>query len=300
MVSPVDKVMKLRLNIDVEFQGWVLLFATLTAVWVYCLPCYCSGLRYNSARKFASWMQMRLPCFFVAATFFNAGMMFLILTWLPDWSYADYVKAVLSLVVFFAKNALKFITSIVLIVAFCFVVAFKDRFLKMMGLDHKTLFRFKFRDLCGSPTVRAIEVVIWKVEDLPSASVLGANNVFAEVHMGYNEPMKTRVHNNAGSSCIFKETLQLNFDPDEEEEPLFFFLKNQKVMGSSELARLELSPSKVAEIETDCLKNVGGSGGAFRYAEEHFVMQKLIPRGQIWLRITPVDENDYQSMKECC
>jgi len=299
MGSPVEKIMKLRINIDVEFQGWVLLFATLTAVWVYCLPCYCSGLRYNAARKFASWMQRRLPCFLFLATFFNAGMLFLILTWLPDWGYGDYVKAVLSLVVFFAKNALKFITSIVLIVAFCFVVAFKDRFMKMLGVDHKTLFRFKFRDLCGSPTIRAIEVVIWKAEDLGSASVLGANNVFAEVHLGYNEPMKTRVHNNAGTSCSFKETLQLNFDPDEEEEPLFFFVKNQQVIGAGELGRLELSPEKVAQIETECQRLTGG--GSFKYGEEHFIMQKLMPRGQIWIRITPVDDSgDYNSMKECC
>merc|ERR1719460_2086122 len=109
-----------------------------------------------------------------------------------------------------------------------------------MGVDHKTLFRFKLRDLCGGSTVRAIEVVLWKVEDLKAASPFLANNVFVEMNLGYNEVMKTRVHNNAGSNCILKESLQLNFDAEEDEEPLFIFVKNQKVMGGSELARLEL------------------------------------------------------------
>merc|ERR1719253_330921 len=103
-----------------------------------------------------------------------------------------------------------------MITAFAFVVAFKDKFAKLLGVDYKTVFRFKLRDLCpGGRRERAIEIVIHKVEDLKAASVFAPNNIFIETHMGYNEPMKTRVHNNAGSSCIMKERIQFNFDDHE-------------------------------------------------------------------------------------
>ena len=45
-----------------------------------------------------------------------------------------------------------------------------------------------------------------KVEDVRSGHMFNANDLFVEMYMGFNEPVKTRVHNNAGSSCVFKET----------------------------------------------------------------------------------------------
>jgi len=287
-MSFVKLVMGFRLNIDTEYQGWILMFASLTAVWVYCLPCYCAGMQFSLARRYAAWIQMRLPYFLVVATVFNAAMMFLVITWLPDWGYGDYVKCMASFALFAAKNAMKFMTSIVLIVIFVFVVAFKDRFMKLAGVDHKTVFRFKLRDIFGGST-RAIAVDIWKVEDLPAASTFAPNNVFIEVFLGYNEPMKTRVHNNAGSSCTVKESLQLNFDQDEDEEPLYLFVKNQKVMGAGELGRLELTALDVAAVEKEC-KAKGGSNEGWK--PEYFVEKRLIPRGTIWFRVMPVDDEE--------
>merc|ERR1740117_1966285 len=162
-------------------------------------------------------------------------------------------------VIFAMKNAVKFMTSIAFIIIFVFVVAFKDRFMKLAGIDHKTVFRFKLRDIFAGGT-RAIAVDIWKVEDLPAASTFAPNNVFIEVFLGYNEPMKTRVHNNAGSSCTVKESLQLNFDQDEDEEPLYLFVKNQKVMGAGELGRLELKAEDVAAVEKECMEKLKGGG----------------------------------------
>merc|ERR1719440_987556 len=180
---------------------------------------------------------------------------------------------------------MKFMTSIAFIVIFVFVVAFRDRFLKLLGMDKKNVLRFKLRDIFGGST-RAIELVIWKVEDLPAAQVFSPNNVFVEVNLGYNEPMKTRVHNNAGSSCILKETIQLNFDQDEDEEPLYLFVKNQKVMGAGELGRLELKADDVKEIEKE--SEVRKSRGEWN--DEAFVQKQLIPRGKIWFRVLPVEE----------
>jgi len=287
------EIMNFRLNIDTEYQGWILVFATLTAVWVFCLPCYCAGAPFQWARRYAAWIQRRLPLFLALATIFNAGMMFLIVTWLPDWTPADYIKQMASVALFVAKNAVNFATSIALITVAVLVFTFRDRVFKLAGMDYKTIFRFKLRDVFGGST-RAIELVIWKVEDLPAAQVFAPNNVFVEMYLGYNEPMKTRVHNNAGTNCVVKETIQLNFDKNEDEEPLYIFVKNQKVMGAGELARLEMKAEDVAEVEKQSV-DLRKRGGA--WTDESFVCKTLIPRGKIWFRVDPVeDEEAYHAM----
>merc|ERR1719282_26268 len=144
----------------------------------------------------------------------------------------------IEVMVWLAKHLLKFAASIVIIVVFCIAVAFKERIALMLGLDHQILFKCKFRDClhCWSGAyIRPIELYVWKVEDLSSADFFSANNVFLEFYLGHNEPMRTRVHNNAGSSCVVKETMQLNFDEDDDDEILYIFVRNQKVMGKQDL-----------------------------------------------------------------
>lgn len=218
------------------------------------------------------------------ASIVNAVMIWMVLKWLPDWDMSSYMKTVVHALVFVAKNISKFIVSIALIVVFVFVFTFREKFLKLAGLDHKTVFRFKLRDVFGQ-NKRPIEVQVYKVEELPSAQMWAANNVFLEMYLGYNEPMKTRVHNNAGTTCLLKESIQLNFDEDEEEEPLHVFVKNQKVMGSSNLGQLELSPAQVKEIEEQSKKTSQGA-----WEEARFQEYALMPRGKIFLRVNPIDD----------
>jgi len=223
----------------------------------------------------------------------------MIIQWLPDWTPKDFVKTSVKFLGFIVKHVMQCLTSLALIVVACFVFAFKDRILKMLGLDHRTMFRCKLRDClsCGVSNIRALELYLWKVEDLPSASMFTANNIYVETYLGYNEPMKTRVHNNAGSACVLKETIQLNFDETDEEESLFLFVKNQKVMGSSELGRLELTPDKVAAVEHLCQEKI--RSGDVSWHEGHFVMENLIPRGKIWFHIRPVQDEDQFHALQC-
>jgi hypothetical protein len=237
-----------------------------------------------------------MPVFLALATLFNAGMIFFVITLLPDWGYGDYVKCMLKTALFLAKNAMKFTVSIAMIVVFIFVVTMRDRIMKVLGIDHKTVFRFKLRDIFGGTQTRAINIVLYKVEDLPAAQVFAPNNVFLEMHLGYNEPMKSRVHNNAGTSCILKENLQLNFDDNEDEESLYIFVKNQKVMGAGELGRLELSAEEVAKIEAES-KAVKNNGDM--WAPTSFVMKRLIPRGEIYLRVEPVEDEEKMASIMC-
>lgn len=299
MASPNDlphKVLAYRLDIDPEFQGWILAFCTITAIWLFCLPCYCAGMSCISARKFAAWISQRLPQFYCIMLLFNMTFIYLVIQWLPDYTFPQYIHSILKMGVFLFDHVLKWATSIVIIVAFCIAVAFKDRFLLMMGLDHKVLFKCKVRDclFCWTGSrFKPIEVVIWKVEDLPAADLFTANNVFVEFCLGYNEPMHTRVHNNAGSSCILKETMQLNFDEDDDEEKLFIFVRNQQVMGAPELARVEIQPEKLKQMVDQAKSFVNQP---IRWDNSYFTEPiQLVPRGRLWLRAAPFIEEAYSA-----
>jgi hypothetical protein len=296
MGNPVKKVLEYRLDIDEQFQGWILIFASLTAVWIFCMPCYCAGLQSTSARRLAAWISLRLPQFYCFTILTNGLFMFLIVTWLPDWELGDYIKAVLTTLGWTVGHIAKFMDSIVLIVAAIIVFVFKERIAMIMGLDHTTLFRFKLRDCLNcfsSSRFQPIELTLWKVDDLPAADLLAANNIFVEVWgLGYNEGMKTRVHNNAGRACILKETMQINFDEGDSEDNMTIFIKHQGVMmGAGELARVELTADQVNEFLKKS-KNVKHEAG-LKWENDYFVNLKLNPRGTLYFRITPVEDETH-------
>jgi hypothetical protein len=293
MPSVVEHVIKFRLDIDEEFQGWILMFASMTVVFLFCLPCYCAGLSYPWARALAARCRQSMPTFFVVMALINGTAMFLIITWLPDWGYSDYIKAVARFAAWFITHLLKGLSSIIIIVAAIFVIAFKDRILLLLGLDHHQLFKFKLRDCMscfGQTRFRPVDLSILKVEDLAAGDIFSANNVFIEVHLGYNEPQCTRVHINAGSSCMIKESLQLNYDEEDEDDHMQIFIKNQKMVGAGGLARLELTADQVKDLESASRKK--GSDPNMRWEENAFEPMRLYPHGTIWLRVTPVDEED--------
>jgi len=295
MVPPVIKsIWDFQLNIHPEFQGWILCFATVTAVFFFCLPCYCAGLSFAPARRFAAWLSQRLPTFYFFISIFNFVFLVLVVQWLPDWTMMEYIAKVGKGLGGTLKHLIDCAYSIAIIAAFCIAVAFKDRIAQLLGFDHKTLFRFKVRDCLtcmGSSRFKPIELAVWKVEDLKSADPFLANNVFVEFFLGYNERITTRVHNNAGSSCALKEQLQLNFDEDDEEEILYIFVRNQKVMGTSDLARGEVPAGKLKSMVH---KGARSYGEMMRWTDEFFSEPiQLIPRGTLWLRAAPIVDEDF-------
>lgn len=285
----VDAIMDFRIRIDVEYQSWILLFASLTAIWCLCLPCFCAGQPYVAARRCAQYLNARLPVFFFTMSFVIVGYLALVLLWLPDWTAAMYAKYIGKVLGFIASHILKFTASLIIIVAFCFIAAFKDRIALMLGVDHVAFVRFSWRDCltCWSMNrYRPVEIAIWKVEDLASSDVFRANNVFVEAYMGFNETMKSRVHHNAGSSCILKETMQFNFDEFDDSERLLIFLKNQEVMTSGELARLQLEAADISMLEQRQRNK------PMAWDDSCFEDRRLIPRGKIWIRVSFVDDEN--------
>jgi len=227
---------------------------------------------------------------------FNAGFIYMVILWLDQWEIKDYIKVCLKFAKFLATHVAKFMTSIVMIAAFIFAVTFKDRIALILGIDHKHLFRCKVRDClnCWSTArFQPVELFLWKVEDLPSAELFSSNNVFVELFFGYNEPKATRVHNNAGSGCVLKETVQVNFDEEDDEETLFIFVKNQKVMGTTELARAEITTETLKKWVAES-KQSGHQTEMFTkgWSDKEHLPITLIPRGKLWMRAVAFQEEE--------
>merc|ERR1712217_797134 len=170
-------------------------------------------------------------------------------------------------------------------------MGFRERIALVSGMEHVTVFRFNWRDLLGLQSKkRPVEIFIWKVEGLRSSErKLKANDVYVECHMGHNEPMRTRVHNNAGSACFIRESFQLNIDENSAGTLMTLLVKDQALVGSSELGRLMLSTRELIGIEDQPGKRRWTS---FTYSEAFFEALGLSPSGKIWIAIAPVEDGD--------
>eukprot|EP00419_Tripos_fusus_P076005 CAMPEP_0172880644 /NCGR_PEP_ID=MMETSP1075-20121228/115572_1 /TAXON_ID=2916 /ORGANISM="Ceratium fusus, Strain PA161109" /LENGTH=177 /DNA_ID=CAMNT_0013732923 /DNA_START=391 /DNA_END=924 /DNA_ORIENTATION=- len=158
------------------------------------------------------------------------------------------------------------------------------------GMEHVTVIRWNWRDVFGwSARKRPVEVFIWKVEGLFSSSKkFKPNDVYVECHMGHNEPMRTRVHNNAGSSCLIRESFQLNIDESAAGTLMTLLVKDQALVASTELGRLMISTRELCGIEDQ----TGKRRMIFDYSEENFISLDLSPSGKIWIAIAPVDDSE--------
>jgi hypothetical protein len=171
---------------------------------------------------------------------------------------------------------------------------FKDRILETLGIENPFLYFGEFRDwfTCWSmKRFYPLEVLIWKVEDLPSAAMLSHNDLYCEVSHGYNVTMRTRVHQKAGHSCTFKESFQLNYDPYDVESRMTIAVKNQGVVGGDLLASVQLGATQVQRLEEPqdgrASKTANSLNSVWRDTADSFKRIDLIPSGTIYLRFRP-------------
>merc|ERR1712107_491385 len=185
----------------------------------------------------------------------------------------------------------KLVTSATILIVLYVLFHMRERVALAAGLEYMTVFRWSWRQALGFKSKqRPVEIFIWKIEGLESSSrkTLKANDVFVECHMGHNEPVRTRVHNNAGGSCVLQESFQVNLDEHSMDTTMTILVKDQSFLASGELARLILSTSEVCGIEDQ----TGKRRISFEYNDESFVPLSLSPAGKIWIAVAPVEDVD--------
>lgn len=281
----------LRLDIATEYQDWVLVGVSIILVILWCLPCLCGKMRNSCARKFTQYIYTRLNVFFWTITYINLAVLMVTIGCLPDWTMNEYMKYLVLFITWVLIHLKKMIISAAIIGGFFFIARFQEKIRIAAGLEHITVIHFNWKEWIGlSQKKRPVELFVWKVEDLQGSSgkVYKPNDIFCECHLGDNEPMRTRVHNNAGTSCIVKESFQMNINENDTGCLMTLFVKDQTLVMSTELARLTLATREVLSIEDQ----TGKRKVDFTYSEDSFICLSLLPRGKIWLAIAPVEDMD--------
>jgi len=280
-----------RLDIPREYQDWIIVAVCVLLIGLWCLPCFCGRMRNRCSRPFTNWVYTRMHVFYWGVVYFTLFILMFMVTVLPDWSMREFLDYSGRFLHWVLVHVQKMIVSACIIIAFMMALKFRERIALVAGMEHMTLFRWGVLDFFGfKGKQRPIELFLWKVEGLQSSNtkILKANDIYIEVHLGYNEPMRTRVHNNAGTGCILRETLQLNINEDSPADLLTLLVKDQTVMASSELARLNLATREMCGIEDQ----TGKRRRFLDFTEEFFVPLSLSPQGTIWVAIAPVEDWD--------
>jgi len=279
-----------RVDIDTEYQDWIVICMVFLILTLWCMPCLCGRMRNRCARAFTEKVYTRLHVFFCVVSYLNLAIVMFVIGVCPDWTVNEFLLYLGMFATWVLVHMEKMIKSLGILAGFYLLIRFRDRILLAAGMEHATVVRFDWREYLGffRGKKRPIEVFIWKVDDLQSSHILKSNDLFVECHLGHNEPMRTRVHNNAGHSCVVKESLQMNIDESASGEMLTLFVKDQTLITSTELARLMLSTREVCGIEDQ----TGKRRTDFSYNEENFVQLNLLPRGRVWLAVAPVEDGD--------
>lgn len=284
-----------RLDICTEYQDWILVAVCVLLILILLLPCVCGHMRNPCSRQFTRWVYTHLHLYFCFVLYFDLFVLMFTIGVLPKWTVNEFVEWLVRFVTWFLVHLQKMIVSFFILVVFFLLLRFRERIALAAGLEHVTVIRWDWRDLlgiCFQTKRRPVEVYVWKVDNLHSSSrkVYKANDVYVECHMGHNEPMRTRVHNNAGTGCIIKESFQLNIDESSAETLMTLLVKDQSLVASNELARLMLSTREICGIEDQ----TGKRRVAFEYSEESFISLDLSPSGKIWIAIAPVEDGDIE------
>eukprot|EP00929_Paragymnodinium_shiwhaense_P040772 TRINITY_DN21236_c0_g1_i2.p1 TRINITY_DN21236_c0_g1~~TRINITY_DN21236_c0_g1_i2.p1 ORF type:complete len:434 (+),score=94.14 TRINITY_DN21236_c0_g1_i2:149-1450(+) len=189
---------------------------------------------------------------------------------------------------------------------------FKDRVLEAVGIDNPGVYIGECRDWFTCWSMRRfqpIEILIWKVEDIPAASLHTSNDLYVEATYGYNLNMRTRVHHKAGTGTVFKESLQLNFDPHDTNSRLHISVKSQGAialnpeavckltLGTQQVERLKRPPE---ERDLGWKAHTTMQGGQGLWTSNKFMRMDLIPAGAIWLKIADVAPPEEPGSCCCC
>lgn len=280
-----------RLDIYVEYQDWILVAVSLLVLMIWCIPCLCGRMRNSFSQAFTKLIYSRLHYYFCVVTYVNLALLMFTIGILPDWTVDEYIEYSVDCIGWVLEHMVKLIQSFAILAVICIAFSKRERLAQVAGMGHVTVFRINWRQLFGFRTRRRpVELFIWKVEGLQSSTskVMKANDVYIECHMATNEPMRTRVHNNAGTSCIIKDSFQLNVEPEDTDAQMTLLVKDQSLVTSSELARLTLTVREICGIEDQ----TGKRRTTFQYSDDSFVCLELAPDGKIWIAVAPVEDVD--------
>jgi len=226
---------------------------------------------------------------------------------LPSITVNDCFFAIVKLLTSVIEKTEKILLGLAALCGLAITWKLKDRLLMSLGIENPSMVIGEFRDwaTCWSmKRFQPIELFIYKVESIPASKFHAPNDLYVEIDLGYNTQVRTRVHTRAGHSCVFKESMQLNFDPFDAEAMLTITVKTQDLVGASVLAQKQLNASQVHKLTKPGVNSrqldwASTTNARTSIWAETFEELDLIPAGKLYLRFAPVPSED-TSICCCC
>lgn len=285
---------------EILFEEAVLMLVFFAMVIMCLVPVMYPFRRFCETKKYR---------YYPFITVFNLIVLALTLKNLYMVSFNQVFFWIVLLIEFLLGKLEKVLIGVAALTALAVLWKFKDRLLEALGVEQGEQVIGDFRDWVTCWSMRRfhpVEVFIWKVEGLPAAWLHTPNDVFCEASIGYNVAIRTRVHLQAGHSCVLKESMQINFDPFDLKTKLTLTVKHQETIGSSELASLQLGASQINRFEEqmaagwETQRGIGWAAGSvksenFVWKDTNFRSFDLMPAGRIWLRFVRVPAEDEPS-----
>jgi len=174
--------------------------------------------------------------------------------------FLNFVKVV-EVVIGSTEEVLFDVFVIILVVG---LYSFRSRLQSLLGIEHQ-LVRADWKDIvtCFSfSRFEVIELAVWKVEDLPPTWGNSRTVYFRIVH-GHNELMHMRPITISGDVTSFtqKDTVQLNYDPEDEQTKLSIILKKQEIISDTVATSIAPVTGAVAGAITSAVIPFGAVGG---------------------------------------
>ncbi|KAF4671901.1 hypothetical protein FOL47_001122 [Perkinsus chesapeaki] len=237
----------------------------------------------------------------------------------PDWTFDQYFQYGGRFAAWLFEHVPKAMVSLAIMFVFYILYRMRAQLGAALGLEEPSACEW-FTVIGGDPLEwlpRELSGLLQSIErpshdavrqDLGSGtertqlpSIVKSNDLFCEIRFGSNEIMRTRTYNNIGSRCSLRSALQLNVDTSHKGSSLVILVKSHTGAMSPELCRLSLSQREVIDLESNCLaycdttepalyaSQITGTAG-FKWADSFFEEYHMIPRGRIWLRLSPIQD----------
>jgi hypothetical protein len=194
------------------------------------------------------------------------------------------------------RHAEKFCVSALILFVFYILFRQRQKIYAAMGVENSHFLRMDIKDVVMCARPRTLELFIWKAEELPGADILKPNDVFLQVNFSYNGSAKTRVHNNVGAKCIFRESIQLNFDDNDEDSKMTIWVCNQDSLTSSTIGMRVFTNAEVRQL---LMSASSSSGGISEWSDAYFEEISLNPSGKVWIRLADVEMPDDEMQLIC-
>lgn len=284
------------LRIRRQYQDWILTAGCAVAASITCLPCLLRGSRSRFANAFLKWVEPRRHAYFCCSGVLNVGGLGLLIYACPNWTVDQFIVQVGLFFLWILRHAEKFCVSALIIFVFYILFRQRQKIYSAMGVENSHFLRMDIKDVVMCARPRTLELFVWKAEELPGADLLKPNDVFLQVHFSYNGGPKTRVHNNVGSQCVFRESIQLNFDDNDEDSKMTVWVCNQDSLASSTIGMKVFSNDEVRQLLS---ASASSSGGFTEWHDAYFEEIKLNPSGKVWLRLADVEIPDDEMQLIC-